>query len=226
MNRSLIGELFGRSPFGPLLEHTRKVHECVKLVKPLLEAYIAGKADDIHRLQDQVSKLEYEADTIKHQIREHLPRRYFLPVDRGDLEHFLHSQDEIADFVQDFAVVLLIRKTPIHPRLTDSFRAFVDQVLSVSDLLMAAAEDIDNLAEASFGGAEAEQVLKKVSGLNEGEWKADRMQRKLCMSIYEIEKELDPITILFYEKMLHALSGIANSAENTGDLLRQMIVKR
>ena len=223
---SLMNELFGRSPFGPLLEHTKKVQECVKLVKPLLEACVKNDRDEIHRLQDAVSKLEYEADVIKHEIREHLPRRYFLPVDRDDLYQFLHCQDEIADYVQDFAVVLLIRNTEIHPKLVEPFRSFLNQVLSVGDLLLAAAQDIDNLAEAAFSGVEAEQVLKRVAGLNEGEWKADRMQRTLCREIYRIEKELDPITILFYEKMIHALSGIANSAENTGDVLRQMIVKR
>ena len=222
---SIIQEMFGRSPFGALVQHTKKVNECVKQVKPLLEACIRQDYTAIHQLQDAVSKLEYEADQIKNEIREHLPRRYFLPVERGDLNQFLHSQDEIADCAQDFAVVLLIRKTPIHPKLADEFRAFVDQILAVSDNLIDAADDMDGLVEASFGGAEAQSVLRKIAGLNEGEWKADRMQRKLSQHIYEIEKDLDPITIIFYEKMLHALSGIANSAENTGEILRQMIVK-
>jgi uncharacterized protein len=223
---SMIKELFGKSPFGPLVEHTKKVHECAKLVRPLLQACVKQDSDEIHRLQDTVSKLEYEADVIKHEIREHLPHRYFLPVDRDDLERFLHCVDEIADYVQDFAVILHIRKTKIHPQLVDELSGFVDQVLQVSDTLMAAAEELESLAEAAFGGAEAESVLKKVSGLNEGEWKADRMQRKLSMHIYALEKELDPVTILFYEKMLHALSGVANAAENSGEVLRQMIVKR
>ena len=222
---SIIQEMFGRSPFGALIQHTKKVHECVKQVKPLLEACIRQDYTGVHQLQDAVSKLEYEADQIKNEIREHLPRRYFLPVERGDLNQFLHSQDEIADCAQDFAVVLLIRKTVIHPKLADEFRAFVDQILAVSDNLIDAADDMDGLVESSFGGAEAQSVLRKIAGLNEGEWKADRMQRKLSQHIYEIEKELDPITIIFYEKMLHALSGIANSAENTGEILRQMIVK-
>jgi uncharacterized protein len=222
---SIIQEMFGRSPFSALIQHTRKVHECAKQVKPLLEACIRADHDEVHRLQDAVSKLEYEADQIKNEIREHLPRRYFLPVERGDLNRFLHSQDEIADHAQDFAVILLIRKTRIHPSLVAEFKAFVDQILAVSDNLMTAAEEMDELVEASFGGAEAQEVLRKVAGLNEGEWKADRMQRKLSQHIYEIEKELDPITIIFYEKMLSALSGIANAAENTGEIFRQMIVK-
>jgi len=223
---SVIKELFGKSPFGPLVEHTRKVQECVTFIQPLLEACIREDAEEIHRLQDRVSRLEYEADLIKMEIREHLPHRFFLPVERGDLNHFLHLQDSIADLAQDFAVILLIRRTRLHPQLVPEFRAFVEQILQVSDTLMAAAEEMGNLLEAAFGGAEAEAVLRRVAGLNEGEWKADRMQRKLSQHIYQIEKDLDPVTILFYEKMLHALGGIANAAENTGEVLRQMIVKR
>jgi uncharacterized protein len=223
---SVITELFGKSPFGPLLEHTKRVHECTKLIKPLLEACVRQDAEEIHRLQDEVSRLEYAADLVKQEVREQLPRRYFLPVERSDLDRFLHSQDNIADGVQDFAVILFIRRTSIHPDLVAEFRAFVDQVIETVAVLMQAAEEMGNLVEASFGGAEAEIVLKRVSGLNEAEWKADRMQRAVSQHIYQIEKELDPITILFYEKMLGALSGIANAAENTGERLRQMIVKR
>lgn len=222
---SIIHELFGASPFGPLVQHTEKVHECVRLIEPLLEALIEEDYERIHRLQDQVSKLEYEADQIKHQIREQLPRRYFLPVEREDLERFLHTQDSIADSVEDFAVVLLIRDTKIHPKLREQFRDFVGQVFAVSQTLMAAAQELEDLAESSFGGAEAQSVIDRISGLGEEEWKADRMERRLSRQIYELEDELDPVTIIFYEKMLDALSSVANAAENTGELLRTMIVK-
>lgn len=222
---SIIKEVFGASPFGPLLEHAKKVHECVKLIRPLIDAMTRGDYEEVHRLQDQVSKLEYEADQIKHDIREHLPRRYFLPVSREDLDLYLHMQDRIADAAEDFAVILIIRPTRIHPDLREEFVAFVDHVVSVGDTLMAAAEEMQNLAETSFGGAEARKVLEKIVGLGQEEWKADRLQRRLSMHIYEREGELDPITILFYEKMLMALSEVANAAEDTGDMLRTMIVK-
>lgn len=222
---SLIGEILGKSPFGPLLEHTKKVHECVKLVRPLAEALVNEDYEEVHRLQDEVSKLEYEADQVKHEVREQLPRRYFLPVSREELDNFLSCQDKIADSAEDFAVILIIRNTKIHPELKEEFLQFVDQVLCVGDTLMAAAEEIQYLAETSFGGAQAELVLERIGGLGKGEWEADRMQRKLSRKIYSLEGEIDPVTIMFYEKMLAALGAIANEAENTGDLLRAMIVK-
>ena len=222
---SLISELFGKSPFGPLVQHTRKVHECVSLVRPLLEACVREDYEEVHRLQDQVSKLEYEADVVKQEIREQLPRRYFLPVAREDIDRFLHSQDTIADKAEDFAVILLIRNTKIHPELVEEFRAFVDQVLLVSKTLTAAADELEALAETSFEGAEADSVLERISGLGEAEWQADRMQRKLSQHIYRLEDQLDVVSILFYEKMLVTLGAIANAADRTGEVLRGMIVK-
>ena len=94
---NIIRELFSKSPFGPLVEHTKKVHECVEVIRPLMEALVNEDYDEIGKLQDKVSRLEYEADIIKHNVRDHLPRRYFLPVDRVDLEKFISNQDKIAD---------------------------------------------------------------------------------------------------------------------------------
>ena len=68
---AIIQGLFGKSPVGHLMDHARKVHECVELVKPLLEALIVKDFDLIRRLQDKVSKIEYEADLLKHHIHHH-----------------------------------------------------------------------------------------------------------------------------------------------------------
>jgi len=223
--KSIIQELFGKSPFGPLVEHAKKVHECVEVIRPLMEALINEDSVEIRKLQDRVSKLEYEADTIKHSVRDHLPRRYFMPVDRVDLEKFISNQDKIADRAQDFAVILTLRKTTLHPLIMDKFFDFVDQIFQVTGTLLTAAVELNNLAEASFSGAEAKHVLDLIKNLGEEEWKADRMARSLSKDVYSLEKELDPITIMFYEKMILTLGSIANAAENAGDMLRLMIIK-
>ena len=222
---SLIEQVFGTSPFKPLLEHAKKVNECVGLIRPLMKALTEEDYKQIRTLQDKVSKLEYEADGIKHTIRENVPRRYFLPVDRSDLTRYLRMQDKIADAVEDFAVILIIRNTRIHPDFVDEIMEYSEHVISLSNSLMEAAQEMVNLAETSFGGEEARKVLDMINGLGEGEWKADRMQREISIHIYEKEDILDPVTIMFYEKILMAFSQIANAVENTGDILRMMIVK-
>jgi predicted phosphate transport protein (TIGR00153 family) len=222
---NIIQDLFGKSPFGPLVEHTKKVHECVEMLKPLMEALVNEDYEEIHRIQDKISRLEYEADNIKHEVRQHLPRRYFMPVERVELERFISCQDKIADKVEDFAVILTLRKTKLHPDVMDKFFDFIEQIFQVTGTLLGAAVELKNLAEVSFSGAEARHVLDILHGLNEEEWKADRMARSLSKDVYALEKQLDPITIIFYEKMILTLSAIANEAENAGDMLRIMIVK-
>ncbi len=222
---SIISELFGKSPFGPLVTHSKKVYECVELIKPIMEALMNENYEEVHRLQDTISRLEYESDRIKHDIREHLTRRYFLPVDKGDLDNFLRCQDKIADNVEDFSIILMIRNTKIHPSLKEKFRDFIDQIVLVCEMLMAASVELQNLAEVSFSGAEALVVLECIKDLGKEEWIADKMARNLSKDIYHLENELEPITIMFYEKMLITLGSIANEAENSGDMLRTMIVK-
>jgi predicted phosphate transport protein (TIGR00153 family) len=222
---SIIQDLFSGSPFGPLVEHTKKVHECVEVVRPLMEALAHENYIEIDDLQDRISKLEYEADLLKQEIRSRLPRRFFLPVDRTELDSFLRCQDKIADKVEDLAVILTLRKTKIHNSLSDGFFEFVEQIFQVTGSLLQAAVELNNLAEVSFGGAESQVVLDILDGLGEEEWKADRLARKLSKRIYSLESEVPPIDIFFYEKILLALGSIANEAENAGDMLRMMIVK-
>ena len=221
----IIQDLFGKSPIGHLMEHALKVHECVEQVRPLLKALIAEDYELIHALQDKVSRIEYEADLLKHDIRDHLPRRFFLPVKREELDGFLQCQEKMADYAEDFSVILMIRKTHLHPALHADFLAFVDQVFQVSGNLLTAAVEFRNLAEVSFSGAEARMVLDLIKNLGQEEWKADRVARELSIKMYKLEDEIGPISIMFYEKLLLKLSAIANEAENAGDFLRAMIDK-
>ncbi len=222
---SIISDLFGKSPFGAMVEHTKKVHECVEMIKPLMEALAHENYLLLRELHNKVSKLEYEADKIKHEVRGLLSRRLFLPVDKIDLENFLRCQDKIADYTEDFSVILTIRNTRLHPSLIDKFFKLVDQMFQVTGTLLTAAVELQNLAEVSFSGAESRKVLQWLDGLGEEEWKADRIARDLSRDIYKLENEVDTLTIIFYEKMILTLGQIANEAENAGDMLRNMLIR-
>lgn len=222
---TIIGDLLGNSPIGHLVDHARKVHECVEFVKPMIEALIAEDWEWLEELQHRVSKTEYEADKLKHDIRAHLPRRYFLPVNREELDGFLQCQEKMADYAEDFSVILTIRKTRLHPGLHEKFMEFVIQVFQVSGTLLTAAVEFKNLAEVSFSGAEARMVLELINNLGKEEWKADKLGRQLSKAMYALEGQVSTIDIIFYEKMLLKLSAIANEAENAGDFLRAMLHK-
>lgn len=220
-----ITDLFGKSPFGPIVEHSKKVHECVELLWPLMEALVEEDYDSIKMLHSRMSRLEYEADLIKHEIRGFITQRSFLPVDRSDLVNFLEHQEKIADHAEDFAVILTLRKTVINEQLHDYFFEYLKQVFQVSGTLLTAAVEFKNLAETAFGGAEARSIMKLIEGLNQEEWKADKLSRKLSRMVFALEGQEEILNILFYEKLILKLGYIANQAENAGDYLRVMIEK-
>jgi len=222
----IIGRFFAPSPFVKLHEHSKKVHECVKLLRPLTNALLEEDYEKIEELHNLMSKTEHEADLIKTALRDEITKMYFLSVGRSELSRFLAYQDDVADAAEDFAVVLLLRKTKIPDELKADFLAFVEQVISVSEQLMNIAEQLSTLAGTAFSGQEAEDVLKAVEKIGEEEWKADRMERKFSRRFYEMENKLDPITILFLDKYCETLSAVANNSEKTAKYLRLIIRKK
>jgi predicted phosphate transport protein (TIGR00153 family) len=222
----VLERFFAPSPFIQLHEHAKKVHECVELIRPLTNALLAEDYEKIEELHNVMSKTEHEADEIKTELRDKLAKLYFLSVGQQELSRFLAYQDDIADAAEDYAVVLLLRKTKIPRELKTDFVAFVEQVISVSELLMNLESEISTLAEAAFTGEEAENVLKGIKKIGEEEWKADRLERKFARHFYSMEDKLDPITIMFLDKYCKRLSAISNNAEKTAKYMRLIIRKK
>jgi len=221
----VLGKFFGPSPFVRLHEHSKKVHECVELLRPLANALLAEDHEKIEELHNLMSKTEHEADQIKTALRDQISKMYFLSVGRLELSRFLAYQDDVADAAQDFAVVLLLRRTKVPDELRADFLAFVEQVISVSEQLMNLAEKLSTIAEAGFAGQEARDELKAIEKIGEEEWKADRLERKFARRVYSMEDKLDCITIFFLDKYCETLSAIANNAERTAKYLRLIIRK-
>ena len=105
-------KLFGQPTFKPLQEHMRVVVSCSAEVPSLFEALFAGDEDKIKETRDVIFALENEADGLKNQLRSHLPKTLFMPVDRRDILEILDLQDSIADTAQDIAVVSQFEISP------------------------------------------------------------------------------------------------------------------
>ena len=220
----LLG-VFGKSPFEPLVEHARKVHECVALVRPIADAILACNMDRLNELQYLMSKTEYEADQLKDHIREHLPPRYFLPVDREDMARFLAQMDRIADDAQDFAIVATFRCLALPKDFHGDFLALVDKVVQVSESLLSLAEKLAQLQKEAFAGSEADNVLLRIQQVAHMEWESDKLSRKFARRYYATP-DLDPVVVMLLDKLCRALGGIANHAENVGKNLRLMIMRK
>jgi uncharacterized protein len=222
--RSIFG-LFVKSPFGALLEHSEKVHETVKELRPMVEHFVRGEFDGMRDIIRRVYKVEHQADVIRDRIRSTLPRNLLLPVDRTDLLQFLRDQDRIADRVEDVADLLDMRRTPTPESLRTEVMDLVDQVIRTSETWYAAAREITLLKEAAFGGAEAERILRMVDQVNHEEWEADKRESALLRTLFTYEDELDPVSVMVWVQIIQTVGRVADSAEATADQLRLMLAR-
>ena len=222
----VLKKFFGSSPFNQMNEHSKKVHECVNLLRPLVDALLAKDFSKIDELQSLMSKTEHEADVIKTELRNKITSLYFLSVGQDELNQFLTHQDDIADAAEDFAILLTLRQTDLPEELHKDFLSFVEQVIKVSKHLMDVAEMLATLAESAFTGREADNILRAIDVIGQQEWEADKLERQFARLFYNMEDKLDPITIIFLDKYCQKLGQISNKAEKTAKYLRLIIRKK
>ncbi|MFQ5591100.1 MAG: TIGR00153 family protein [Phycisphaerae bacterium] len=220
---SVIEDLFRKSPFEPLRYHMKSVMQCVSFVRPMFEALRDGKYEVLQELANKVFRAEHEADIIKAGIRQAIPRRFFLPVYRGDLLGYVKLQDDMADSVEDIAVLLTIKRLALPSGLVAATFEYLAKIDDVCQRSLKITDYLPTLVEGDMGGAEAEHTLELVSELEKAEWQADRLQYSLSQNLFALEDEMKPTDVFLWFRIFGELGQLANFAEKTGDRLRRML---
>ena len=220
-----VANTLRKSPFEGLYMHADKVRECIATLQQALNAYTEGRYEDFKVLANKVAELEGEADQIKGNIRNHLPRFIFMPVDKAYFLMLLREEDAILDYAEDATLWLDLRRTPIPEPIKAEFMAHADKVVECVGVLQKAMQNLRDLLETSFSKKEREQTKVLIYEIHKKEYEADVIERSLTKKIFALEKELDPVSIFHLVKVVDLIAQIANHAENAGDRIRAMIAK-
>ncbi len=220
-----IFNLFAKSPFGPTQAHMKKAIECAQQLRPLFEAVHADDEKEIHRITAVIDQLEHETDGIKNEIRDHLPKSLFLPIDRRDLLELIHTQDSIADSTQEVAGLLTLKKLRLPEELKSDVMNFIDEILVTCDVAATIGAEMDELAEASFGGPEANRVLEMINQLDDVETKSDVIGRDLARKLFAMEDRMNPVDVMLWYQIFYTAGQVANYAERMGNRLRLLIAR-
>jgi predicted phosphate transport protein (TIGR00153 family) len=192
----------------------------------VVDAWFNEDWDAIEELKVKIREKEQEADETKITIRQQLTKSMFLPVPRGDLLRILNHQDDIADTAEDLCVLLTMRKTVVPSELQDQTRQLANKGLEACHMVLGATEELNLLMETSFTGPEAQRVLEKADQTGKLEYEADIIAQTALKQLFEMEDQLDPITIIFLMRLFNVLGRLANHAENCGDNLRHLVICR
>lgn len=218
-----IFSMFAKSPFRPLVSHIEKVRACVEQVIPMFDALNNKDYSTVQEISELIVRLEHDADNIKDDIRNHLPQSVFLPVDKRDFLHLLSAQDDIADAVEDLAVLLRIKNLETPELIREPLGQLVSHVVTTTHQACDLICELDTLLEASFGGAEAEKVEKGAQALGTAEWEADKKQFLLAQKLFSLGENLTAADLLLWNEVLKKLGAVTDKAEQIGKTLRIFI---
>ena len=213
-----ILSMFAKSPFKPLVSHIDQVNKCVNKIKPLFDAYNSKDYKKVEEIAKDISKVEYKADKIKTDIRQHLPQSIFLPVDKRDFMGLLSAQDDIADAVEDLAVLMRIKNIDIPEQLCEPLMDLVMHVVGLANDACNMIRELEDLLEASFGGAEAEKVDEMASNLGTAEYEADKKQFLLAQKLFSLN-DLGAADLFLLNEVIKKLGGVADQSEKIGKTL-------
>jgi uncharacterized protein len=218
-------KLFGHSPFRPLQEHMRVVVRCADLVPGLFDALCAGDEKKIRETRDEISSLENKADEIKNELRSHLPKTLFMPVDRRDILEILDLQDSIADTAQDIAGALIVRR----PKALDSIRKplmdLTGRCLEACHQMARIMEQLDELVETGFRGRDSDIVLAMIDELDRIETDTDHKAIDLLTELFAHEGEIDPVSLMIWHRLIRWVGDLANYSEKVANRLRLLIAR-
>lgn len=218
-----FANIFGTSPVQPLEKHCEIAYQCAKQLTGFFAAVISGDWAAAASVHQKIVDLENEADDLKKQIRQHLPKSLFMPVPREDLLQLVLVQDRIANRAKDVSGLVMFRKMQIPSQVAAEFQEFVDRIVDAAKQARKSVRELDELFVSGFRGAEAELVDSMIEKLDRIESETDQRQADLSASVFAIEKTLDPIDAVFLYRVIALIGEVADMSERVGRRLEVLL---
>lgn len=149
-----------------------------------------------------------------------------MPVDRADLLELLTQQDKIANKAKDIAGRVLGRKLQVPESLQAEFSTYLIRCIDATEKAAEAINELDDLLETGFRGREVELVEKMISQLDTIEDDTDGLQITLRKNLLSIEKDLNPVDVMFLYQIIDWVGDLADLAERVGARLEILLARK
>jgi len=223
--KSYIFSMFGTSPIRPMQKHMAEVQACANELIPFFEAALAGDWEKAAAVQKTIAKQEGAADELKRALRLNLPSGLMMAMSRRDLLETLTMQDRIANKAKDIAGLMLGRKMSFPPEVAGLMLDFVKRCVDASAQAQTAINELDELVETGFRGREVQLVESMITRLDEIEGDTDKMQVAVRSKLFELEKDLPPVDVMFIYRVIEWIGDLADLAQRVGSRLEIMLAR-
>jgi uncharacterized protein len=218
-----IARLFGKSPFAPLQTHMKRVTHCIEKLTTIFDILPKMDLVKIEKLAKELSSLEHEADLTKNDIRNHLPKSLFLPIDRSHFLDILSIQDSLADKAEEIAVFLSFKELEMPADLKQGLDELYKKSTSAFWQVKKIIAEIDELLESSFGGLGAERVKSMVEHTAFLEHEACQKQRALMKLLLLQSPAFSAPSFHLWNILIEKIGSIAELSEKLANRIRMIL---
>ena len=224
-SKGTFSDLISKSPFGPIQVHMQKSLECAEELLLFLEAVIHDDWDKATASRKKISGLEKQADKLKAETRDLLPKGMFLFVPRGDLLDLIGLADEIPNTIKDISGLVYGRKMAIPSQISASFMEFASEAVQIVTTAALAIDQLSEVSRLAFGSRASGELDKIISNLDSLEEESDRSEVTVRLQLFDIEKDFPPIDVIFLYDVINKIGELADRAEQVGHRLTLIAVR-
>ena len=201
------------------------VEQCVRQLPGFFSAVLKEDHSKAKEVYKEIGKLEHKADALKKKLRLHMPKSLFMPVARRDLLELLLVQDKAANQSKDIAGLIVGRKMVFPEALANLLPDYVKRCVEACKQAKKVIDELDELVETGFAGKEVQVVASIINELDSIESDTDKLEVKIRATLMKIEKDLPPVDVMFYYKVIEGIGEVADISERIGSRVELLLAK-
>jgi predicted phosphate transport protein (TIGR00153 family) len=220
-----ILQIFSQTPIIPLQNHMKKAYACVSLLPSFFQAVLENNWEEVGKLQRQIAIHENEADDLKKKLRLSLSKNLSLPISRSDLLELLQKQEQLANKAKDIAGIVLGRHMVIPAEISSLFISLLEHCVAAGKQALQVIEELSQLLETGFRENKIKAMEVMISELDNIERKTDEMQIEIRQRVFELEKDMAPVNVIFLYKVIEWTGDLADRAHEVGGQLYLLLAR-
>ncbi len=225
MNNDSFLSLLAESPFSGLQEHMEVDNKASEALKSFIKSAVESDWKTAKEHRETIVKLEHQADEIKNNIRNHLPKSLFMSVSRQDILDLVFTMDGIPNAAKDISGVMIGRRMVIPEHMSQRFIDCTNSAIMATHQACDAIKKVNEMQRSGFGGKNSNQLHHLVAEIEQLEQENDELEISLRNELFKIEQDLPPVDVIFLYDIINKIGILADISQTLGHILIRLVAK-
>ncbi len=225
MNNDSFLSLLAESPFSGLQEHMEVDNKASEALKSFIKSAVESDWKTAKEHRETIVKLEHQADEIKNNIRNHLPKSLFMSVSRQDILDLVFTMDGIPNAAKDISGVMIGRRMVIPEHMSQRFIDCTNSAIMATHQACDAIKKVNEMQRSGFGGKNSNQLHHLVAEIEQLEQENDELEISLRNELFKIEQDLPPVDVIFLYDIINKIGILADISQSLGHILIRLVAK-